>query len=303
MPSTITHSYISLDVYDKLNKNAINLIQNNLENFKSFAQGMDILYFYHFINQKNDVIKLGHRFHHFKTNEVFKYIIEYNKINNDPIVFALLSGLKTHYVADSTIHPYVNYLANNDKKIEHQNKHFEIETVIDNYMLKIHNENYQQYKGWKLQFNNKKDEKIVDLLNKLFEKFFNVKNIGPKYYKGLKEMRLVFKYFRYDKYGIKRKFYHLIDKNHLNVRRISYLSYHFNLDNLDYYLNTKHNEWYNIRNKNIKSNKSFKDLYNDVVLKASNIINNLYDYIYLNKNVDIDTLIGNNSYSNGLPLN
>ena len=94
--------------------------------------------------------------------------------------------------------------------------------------------------------------------------------------------------------------YQLIDKNKLNVRRTTYLSYNFDLNNFDFYLNTSNKKWYNIKNKNIESNQSFEELYEFVCQKASSIINKLYDYIYLDKDIDLDNLLENRSYSTGL---
>ena len=231
MPSTITHTYLSMDVFAKLNKKPQNIIKNYLEDYKSFAQGTDILYFHHILLFfGNDVIDIGHKFHNYKTNEIFKFIINYNKESKKDIIFTYLSGLINHYVADSTIHPYINYLAYNEKRLLQKDKHFEIEATLDNYMLSKHYRDYNKYKNYKLQFNNKKNPDIVKLLNELFLKFFNYKNMGNIYYRSLKEMRFVFKYIRYDKYRIKQRIYSLIDKNHFKVRRTKYLSYNFLLE-------------------------------------------------------------------------
>jgi len=303
MPSTITHTYISLDTLKKIKSSPKKIIENYIEDYKTFAQGMDILYFYHIFSLKKSYVEcLGHKFHNYKTNEIFKYIIEQNKRNKSNMIFTFLVGLITHYVADSTIHPYVNYLAKNDNPLLQRDKHFEIETVLDNYMVNKNNGYYKKFKNYKLQFNNKRNQEIINLINNIFEKFFNTKNIGKKYYHSIKEMKFTFRFIRFDQFGIKRKIFKLIDKNKLKVRRTKYLSYNFDLNNLDFYLNSNNKEWYNIKDKSIKSNLNFEDLYKNVVEKASNIINNLYDYIYLNKEVDLDKLLENKSYSTGLVL-
>lgn len=303
MPSTITHTFISLDTLDKIKDKPKKIIQNNIEDYKTFAQGMDILYFYHILFLKeNKVQTLGHKFHHYKTNEIFKYIILENKKNKSDIIFTFLSGLITHYVADSTIHPYVNFLSQSKTRLKHKDKHFKIETFLDNYMINKKVGYYRNFKNYKLQFNNKKNNEIINLINNIYQEFFNYKNMGYKYYKGQKEMRLVFKYLRYDKTELKRKIYQLIDKNPFKVRRTTYLSYNFKLDNFDYYLNTSNKKWYNIKDQKITSNKSFEELYEIVTKKASNIINNLYDYIYNDKKIDLDKLLENKSYSTGLVL-
>ena len=303
MPSTITHTHISLDTLKRVNLKPKELISKHLEDYKSFAQGMDILYFYHILLIKSNIVqKLGHDFHHEKTNEVFKYIIEYNKENKSDIIFTFLSGLITHYVADSTIHPYVNYIAKSKTKLEQTDRHFEVETYLDNYMISKKHKDYKTFKNYKLQFNNKKNQKIIKLIDNIYQEFFNYPNMGKKYYQALKEMRFVFKYIRHDKTGIKRKIFQLIDFNKFKIRRVTYLSYHFELKNFDHYLNTTNKKWFNIRNESITSNNSFEELYIDTCKKASNIINKLYEYIYQDKKIDLDKLLENRSYSTGLPI-
>lgn len=54
--------------------------------------------------------------------------------------------------------------------------------------------------------------------------------------------------------------------------------------------------------KSIVYNYSFDELYEIVINKSINIINNLYEYIYNNKDIDIDKLLENRSYSSGLVL-
>ena len=77
------------------------------------------------------------------------------------------------------------------------------------------------------------------------------------------------------------------------------IEYHFNVDNDDYYLNLKHNKW---TSNNQTSTKSFLDLYDEVTNKASVIINELYDYIFNDKKVNIKSIIKNLDYGTGLEI-
>ena len=112
-------------------------------------------------------------------------------------------------------------------------------------------------------------------------------------------MKFAYNYARYDKFGIKKILYKIIDINPFPIRKTKYLSYYFDLDNNDYYLNLKHNKW---KNNDEISNKSFLDLYEDVTSNASHIINELYDYIFENKKVDIKNLVKNIDYGTGLEI-
>ena len=48
MPSSITHAYVACDIYEKLDyKIKKKIPKMYLEDYKTYAQGPDIYYFYH----------------------------------------------------------------------------------------------------------------------------------------------------------------------------------------------------------------------------------------------------------------
>jgi hypothetical protein len=304
MPCSITHTYIGLDTLKKVHQKPQYIIKKHLNNYKIYCQSMDVLYFYHILLLKNNTTqKLGHDFHNKNSFNSFKMLIDDNKMNKDEELFTFISGLITHYKADSIMHPYIDYLAHSTKKIKEIDKHFEIETYIDNYFVNKNEDiNFKKYNSSKHIFNYTKKTIVQKEIDKIFKQFFSYNNMGNKYYKALNEMRFVFKHIRTDKLGLKKMLYKFIDINPFNIRRCKYLSYHFELDNNAYFLNLSHKTWFNYKNKKIVSNKSFLDLYGDVIKEASYIINELYCYIFENKEVDLYKLIGNISYSTGLPL-
>ena len=300
MPSTITHAYIGIDTLKKLNKNPQKIITDRINNFKVYCQSMDVLYFYHiFLLKRNTIQEMGHKFHNENIYKTFELLINDNKINKDKELFTFIAGLIIHYKADCIMHPFINYLAYNKKELLKTDKHFEIETYIDNYYInKNYSKNYFKINSSKFVFNYKNEEIIEKEIDKLFKNIWNKDNMGKKYYRALKEMHFVFKNIRYDKYGIKKGIYQLIDLNPFNIRRCKYLSYHFKLNNDNYYLNINHKKWFNDK----EYTKSFLDLYKDVTIESSFIINELYEYIFNNKNINLKELIGNNSYSTGLKI-
>lgn len=305
MPSSIVHAYIGLDTLKKLNNKPKTIIEKHIDNYKVYCQNMDVLYFYHILLLfHNKVQNFGHKIHREKTNEFFKILIRDNKENKDPELFTFIAGLITHYKADSTIHPYVNYYSKNENETQIENNHFVIETYLDNYFIRERmHVNHKKYNNTKFVFNYQKKEIIKKEITKVYQELYHYPNMGKKYYRALAEMKFVFNYLRYDKHGIKKFFYKIIDLNPIkSIRRVKYLSYYFDLDNDDYILNTKHNTWFNPHKKELISTKSFHDLYDEVINKSSITINELYEYIYNNKKVDLDKLIGNLSYANGLAL-
>ena len=304
MPSTITHAYIGLDTLKRLDKKPKEIINKRIDNYQIYCQNMDVLYFYHiFLLKENSIQKVGHDFHTKNVFNYFKTMIDDNKENKDLELFTFIAGLITHYQADKIIHPYINFLAKNKNRIKMINKHFEIETYLDNYFTnKYQEKNYQSIKNYLFLYNYKENEIVKKEIDKIFKIYFKCENMGYLYTKSVKEMAFVYKYLRHDKYGIKKKIYQLIDLNPFNIRRTTYLSYHFSLNNNDYYLNTKKNSWYNYYNPSFTSNKSLLELYEEVIDCSSNIINELYKYIFEEKKLDLKKLIGNYSYSTGNSL-
>ena len=304
MPSSIVHRYIGLDTLNKLDKKPYDIIHNRLGNYILYCQCTDVLYFYRIIGIGGARIQnLGHQFHWHSVFKSFDYLIKLNKENKDPELFAFIAGFITHYKADSTCHPYINYRSQDNDKVKMYDNHFMIETYLDNYYLqKRENVDYRKYRMYKLIFNYTKEDIIKEAVEGLYKNVFNAEGVGKSYYKSAASMRRVFKYIRLDRFKIKKQLMKFIDLNPFHVRRTRYLSYNFPLDNDEYILNLSHKEWHNNRDNSIKSNKSFDELLEDVVNKSSTIINELYKYIYEDKKVDLYKLIGNVSLSSGLPL-
>ncbi len=308
MPSTMTHTYIAKDVYKNLDtKIKRKVTEDYLDNIITFSQGFDILYFYKIITRPNNkIIKLGGYCHRNKTNEFFITLTNKIKESKDINEFTFLIGLICHYVADSTIHPYVNYLASTmkHKNFTNGDGHFVIEAYIDNYFInKNENIDYRKFKLYKYAFNARKEESIINLLNKTFEEVCGYSKIGEYYYKGIKDMKNFFRFFRYDRFGIKNKFYKFANIISSRIfRDVRYLSYNFPLDKDNFILNLDNKEWFNVKDPKFKSNKSVLELYDDVVKNATEIVEKVYSYIFIGENMDLDKLFQNKSYSNGIVL-
>lgn len=303
MPSTITHAFIGLDTVKKLNNKPKKIIEEHIDNYKIYCQNMDVLYFYHiFLLKSNKIEDIGHRFHHEHVFDVFKLLIEDNKLNKNNELFTFISGLITHYQADTIIHPFVNHFSNYSSEKQRFNDHFEVETYIDNYFVNERlNKKHKMYNNSKFIFNYTEEDIIKEELDKVFKKYFNLDNGGKYYYRALKEMKFTYNFVRYDKHGFKKLGYRLIDLNPFKIPRVTYLSYHFDVNKNDYYLNLNKDKWINPDTKD-ESSKSFLDLYDDVTNKSSAIINKLYDYIFEDKKIDLKDLIKNLDYGNGLPI-
>jgi len=311
MPSSITHAYLAQDIFKRLDKKIINKLGfNALENYKTYAQGPDILYFYNIVfpitKKSRDIIKLGSTCHNEKVNELFVNLSIKVKLSKDYSEFLFLIGLLTHYIADTTIHPFVNYQASQlvQKHLTIKDNHFIMETYLDNYLInKREKVDYKTFKVHQFCFNLERNNRIVLLLNESFREIFGIKRVGNAYFKALKDMKSFFFWFRYDPYKFKRNFYDKFNKLAKRVfRDVRYLSYNFPLYNDDFYLNLSNNKWFNILDKTQKSNLSFPELYDEVVLNSIEKIELLYQYIFEKKKIDLEKLFENKSYGTGLKI-
>ena len=120
------------------------------------------------------------------------------------------------------------------------------------------------------------------------------------YYNSIKKMKKFLFLFRQDRYGIKKFFYKLIDTfTPRRIFRFEALSYHYNLHDKHNYLNSNHELWRNPIDYNLTSNKSFVELYLKALKEAKNIIIDTFKYLD-NKDIDLDKLFVNRSYTTGL---
>ena len=309
MPSTMTHASMARDIYNNLDKDLKLKFKNKLSEYMTYSQGPDVLFFYPILPpfiKCTYIKKFAGRVHREKVNKLFISLVNEVKKDKDFDKFIWLCGLMTHYVGDSTCHPFVNYKDWYKRKQLNKKKdfHFVTEAYIDNYILNLKGEYYKKFKGYDI-LKTPKNIKIQEMLDKCFLEVFNEKNMGKTYFKCLHNMRFLFHIVRYDPYRIKQVAYSLI--YHLLpflYREVRYFSYNFdlNMEDSNYYLNLNHDTWFNIKKKKVTYNKSFLDLYNEVIYKGTVMVKKLYDYIYNDKKLDLESFYGNLSYANGLPI-
>ena len=314
MAGTLTHAYFSLDLYDKLSIRSKELLISNKEDLKVFSQSTDVLFFYNLFSLKKGkkIRDFGYYTQKAKTYEFFSTLINYIKYNNhqyNPQVIAYLYGMLSHYVLDSTIHPYIIYKTGVYKKdkidtYKYNMLHEELETYIDNYMVSIReNIKPNKFKCHKFCFNTFEfDKDLIEVIDFTYKEVFGIDNFSKYYLKSIKQMRFFYKIFRYDPTGIKKLFYNLLDLIcPKSILRKSPLSYKMKSKKKD--LNLEHKTWYNPTSKRIKSNKSVIELYTSALDKTINMINDINGFFYYDKRINLANVIGNLSYVHGLNLN
>lgn len=312
MAGTITHAYFALDLYDKLSIRSKELLIDYKEDLKMFAQNTDILFFYNITNLKKGkmVRNFGYRSQKIKTYEFFSTLINYIKYNQhqyNPQVIAYLYGMLSHYVLDSTMHPYIIYKTGNFKKedkstYKYNHLHNEMESYFDNYLLTIREGiNPHKFKCHQFCFNvDSFNKELIEVMDFTYKEIFGINDFHKYYLTASKQMKFFYHVFRYDPIGIKKVCYQMIDFiSPKSLLRKVPLSYHINKDDKKWFLNLEHKKWYNPTDKRTKSNESIIDLYIKSLGKATKMIQEINQFLYYDKKINLKKVIGNLSYETG----
>ena len=309
MPCTVTHAYLVKDLYEILPESISSKI--DLKRTKMFAQSTDSILFYNLLSLKSgkNLRRFQKYFHTHKTNDFFINLLNYVKDHNinDSDTYSFIVGFISHYVLDSTIHPYIVYKTGwFDKKNRNTYKyngiHHFMEVFLDNDLI-IRRENTNPYKFniSKFCFDTKKfSNELNDTIDYTFYTTFNIKNMSKKYYKSLKQMKNALTLLRRDKYGIKKFFYKILDTcTPKSVFRFEAISYHYRLEDRHNYLNNNHTMWLNPVDDSITSTESFVDLYLKSLSETRDIVIQVFEYLS-GKDIDLKELFKNKSYVTGL---
>lgn len=312
MASTITHSYFIMDVYERLSIRSKELLVDHKELLKTSAQNMDVLFFYNITNLKKGkkVRDFGYYFHQNKTYEFFETLVNYIKYNNfqyNGEVMAFLYGMLSHYVLDSTMHPFVvyktgNFIKDDPSTYKYNQLHADLETYFDNYLVLLReNTNPNKFKCHNVCLNTTTlDKGLVEVMDFTYKEVFGIKDFHNYYLTAIKQMKFFFRVFRYDPTGIKMFFYKFIDLIcPKSLLRKTSLSYHINMKNKKYLLNLSHDKWYNPTDKRIKSNESLLELYTKALAKTVKMISELNKFFYYDKKINLKKTIGNLNYVTG----
>ena len=214
MPSCVTHSYFARDVLEKIKPNIKKTICKELNSYILFSNGPDFYYSY------NKYRVIGNYMHRKNTGTYFKNVIEYIKNNNlkkNPKVLGYLYGFITHYCLDSTIHPLVyyqtgRYIKGNKSRKKYKGKHGLMEYVIDCYMIKTKTKD----KINKFDIDNFcmpniiLDKELMDLIVYCTNKTYDINITDKIITKSIKKHKRIYKYIRFDRFGIKKIFYILL---------------------------------------------------------------------------------------------
>lgn len=313
MPSLITHHMFSKEVLNNLDKEEKALLGDKLDIYHTFAQSHDFLFYYTFGKDKKRINSFGHHAHRHNTQDYLVNIIneiKNNKEEHNPELIAYLYGCITHYVLDTTCHPFIFYKTGVYRKSEPDTRkyfggHNKIEKDLDAYYYKKYTDKDYNLCNVTKEIIGKPvlSSNLIETLNKVYKKTYNQENIGYYYQKGVNNARVIYNIVINDRFGIKKTLYKLLDLIiNKNQSYISTYSTFIKKPNLDY-LNLDKKEWNHPCLPDKKYNHSFEDLYKLSVDKSIKIIKEVNKVLYKNKPIeDILEYIPDLDYSTGLEI-
>jgi len=278
MPSYKTHSVHGELILPYVNQN----INIDKEDIKTFCIGPDTMIATDY--------KLFDYQHANKVREYFEYLLKLvkeNKLQDNSEVMAFVYGQIDHYILDTIMHPYIYYTTENLPRNNAMLPHSLIEMWIDDYILKKFNITEKNYYH-KLKINS---QKLKDLINNLYHKVYNKSLSYLKYKYGMLLINM---------FDLK------IRKNSINIApilikvlNIGDIAYHQNLNQILPYLNLNKDVWYNPETGE-EYNDSFDDLWKKSKEVSLEVIDDINNYLYLDRELKNPYIVNNISYNTGL---
>ena len=278
MPSYKTHSIHGEIIYDNIN----GFIDIDKEDLKTFCIGLDSL-----------IMTDYNTFNYLHTNNVKEYFLEllklikHNKQLENKELIAFLYGQLDHYILDLVMHPFIYYLTEDMKNQSILTQHAILEMKIDEYIMNKYDKKDLLYYH-KLTIDNQNTAFVID---KLYRNI-NVLNAPLKYSLGIILMVYFDTFIRRD-IGI-------LSSTIPKIINLGDIVYQDKLDEVIPYLNLDNEVWYHPETKE-KFNYSFDELWDNSLILAKEMINDVNKYLYLDKNLDNYFLLNDISYDTGIP--
>jgi hypothetical protein len=208
MPSLITHSFFAEDfLFSHLNEH--NFITAHPDVFKVASEGPDPFFFVGLVPKRGinpKIIKMrpGSALHHAHCSEIMSLMLDHIEndmtLDEDKDVFrAFAFGQLSHYLLDSTAHPFIYYWSGFDasghlsRKYSYQHSHFEgcIDTAL---ATNRGRKDLLSAPSKVLRMNDDDLDTVDQHFDEILEKFFQVKLPQHMYYNSVKNMIDIYDY-------------------------------------------------------------------------------------------------------------
>jgi len=293
MPDILTHTLFSKLVSQQIkNEEVRKIIYANLKLFQLAAQGPDFLFYYKPFSLFNPIERqFGHIMHNKHTAVFFTDAFKKLKKQNDEKLLVYMLGFLCHFHLDKNIHPYVYYIEENGIWDYNDNKHtishYDLEVTMDTRLWKEY-ESEQAVKVDDSKLLNVENfpKSILSYISSYASKHHNIKLNNKKLLKAEKTMVKLL-HILYDPNNKKKILYKL------PLPRKPYIVDGF----LEWdILNTKKNEWHYLGESEMLTYSVF-ELIDISVKECVSRIDEIIDYLFEDKKIDIEHIISNVSYN------
>jgi len=271
------------------------------------AQGPDPFYYVLSKKYTNKPRKIADLMHDTATGLMLTNIVKEVKRNLTPETYTFLVGFVSHYVLDITIHPYVYYHVgeydkNNPETYEYRGLHVKFERSIDYDImqrdLKKKPHTFKFYKTYFPAYN--LPTSVSDIVARTVYETYHIGHSAEIYQLGVQTMQKVLKRYAYDRFGLKKALFKIIDlfnrKQDLLLQDISLYNHTSDFD----YINVEHRAWHHPVTNEIHKD-SVLMLYQKALKDAKDMMTEINDYIFNNKKVNFKNLFPNISFNSGMP--
>ncbi len=279
MPSYKTHSIHSELVSNMMDKYII----IDSEAMKTYAMGPDV-----FVVTEKKLFTDQHRTNVKKYFETLIRYIKERKLYENSEVMAFLYGQLDHFVLDATTHPYIYYITTDIKSDNKLNGHALIEMWIDEYYMDAYDKSKKRY----YTRNRIIDSDLNKLVDDVYKEVFGLDNVSKKLSKCIWQFKTLDSCVRSNTI--------LIAPPLIKAFNAGDIKYRKDLDRAKSYMNFEHEEWLNPETGE-KSNKSFDEMFEESVHTSLEIIKEINDYMYFDKDFNHPLIDNDTCYNTGLP--
>ena len=253
--------------------------------------------------------KRGGHMHENETGAFLTALIERCRISAArDLLFAYLAGYICHYAMDRTCHPYIVYRTGDylgtPETLRYRGNHTRLERAIDVWIIR------EKYGSDPRRFNlnrrclplRRLPEALREDITTVYDKIYGWPDAFDALNRAIRDHHLLYWLVR-DTTGVLNQLTKLTDNgvSGYDYRYFSYQGRDIDGKKLDY-LNLSHAPWKNFADPALVSTESFPELADRAEADAVDIIQKIYNYVYLKQGTltEFSARIGNASYTSGL---
>ena len=316
MPGFITHSLFAREVLEDLHCKGLQTdIGSRMPLYYLGAQGPDIFFYYKATPwvKYDGVEKLGFIMHDSRTEDFFieslAYIKSLEKQDHSKYMDlkVYITGYLCHFALDLTAHPFIHYTAGintkeNNSTFRYHIYHKQLESIIDAFMLQLKDgKKAHRFRDFELIEDVERYQEVLEeFYIFIIDRIYGVELSMEQLKSVIGDISHILKVL-YDPWHLKIWFFRLFENFYGRHGEITSSMHPRKIDQEIDYLNQNHNTWLHPCRGNIKSSKSFLDLYDDALNEAGQLLESACGFINGElPAAGIRSLIRNRSYSTGI---